>query len=112
MKFPCFISPTVYSFVSLTRNLLTKPGVKAVLSEKFNQDPLEQYFSRQRSAGGCNDNPTVTEFTNNTLSLQVGSTASKIMHKSRGSNTKCKRKFSDSDLVNCAKIPKKKRKTF
>ncbi|XP_072042699.1 uncharacterized protein [Amphiura filiformis] len=101
---------TVYSFVALTRKLLQLPGVHPILSEKFTQDPLEQYFSRQRASGGGNDNPTVAEFTNNTLSLQVSSDASKIIHKSqRGTNTRSKRNISDVDLLNSAELPKKRR---
>ncbi|XP_033111492.1 uncharacterized protein LOC117112515 [Anneissia japonica] len=62
---------TVKSFVSLTKELLQDTSVAYILSEKFSQDPLEEYFSKQRSAGGRNDNPTVDEFGNNFLRLHV-----------------------------------------
>ncbi|PIK40700.1 hypothetical protein BSL78_22455 [Apostichopus japonicus] len=43
---------TVKSFVSLAKELLQNPSVEYVLSEKFSQDPLEEYFSKQRGCGG------------------------------------------------------------
>ncbi|XP_071945700.1 uncharacterized protein [Antedon mediterranea] len=62
---------TVNSFVKLTKELLATDGVDYVLSEKLNQDPLEEYFSKQRGCGGRNENPTVHQFQHNALTLQV-----------------------------------------
>ena len=52
----------VRSFVEATRYLLTLPGVTGqyLLSERFSQDPLKNYFSRQRSNGGRCNNPTAS----------------------------------------------------
>ena len=36
--------------------------VKYVLSERFSQDPLENYFGRQRSMGSQRDNPSARVF--------------------------------------------------
>ena len=47
----------VNSFVELGKKLLSIPGVKAIFSERFNQDPLESFFGKQRQ--GYRDNPTV-----------------------------------------------------
>ncbi|XP_077866483.1 uncharacterized protein LOC144354694 [Saccoglossus kowalevskii] len=58
------------SFVAVAKELLCA-GVEFVLSEKFTQDPLEEYFSRQRACIGHNDNPTVEEFSRNTLSFKL-----------------------------------------
>lgn len=55
----------------LGKEMLSLPGVHFLLSEKFNQDPLEQYFSKQRGMGGFCDNPTVRQFQHNALRLQV-----------------------------------------
>ena len=33
-----------------------------MLTERFSQDPLENYFGRQRSIGGRKDNPAVPDF--------------------------------------------------
>lgn len=55
----------------MTPYLLSVPGVEFVLSEKLCQDPLESFFGKQRAAGGRNDNPTVQQFCQNTVSLRV-----------------------------------------
>ena len=51
---------TVNSFVELVEFLLTIAGVKAFLSEKLSQDPLEKFFGCQRQRGRVNENPTAT----------------------------------------------------
>jgi len=71
----------VKAVVELVRFLLSIPGVKYVLMEKFCQDPLESFFGQQRAQGRRNDNPTVAEFTINTNSLRVQSSiASDPLH--------------------------------
>ena len=62
-----------YSFYCITdkRNATTMPGTKFVLTERFTQDPLEEFFGKQRSFGGQNDNPTIMQFVHNTTSLRV-----------------------------------------
>ncbi|XP_071502692.1 uncharacterized protein [Diadema antillarum] len=62
---------TVRSFVTLAKQMLTEPGVQYILSEKFSQDPLEEYFSKQRGIGGRHDNPSVSQFGSNMQTLQV-----------------------------------------
>ena len=42
--------------------LLSIDGVEYILSEKFNQDPLEEYFGKQRARGGGIENPNVEMF--------------------------------------------------
>ena len=59
------------AFVEMARFLLKQPGVKFLLSERFCQDPLEAFFGHQRSKGGRNDNPTVKQFCDDTVSLRV-----------------------------------------
>ena len=52
----------VHSFVDLTKFLLEKhkDGNLFLLSGRLSQDPLENYFGKQRAGGGGrNDNPTV-----------------------------------------------------
>nr|XP_006814578.1 PREDICTED: uncharacterized protein LOC102809400 [Saccoglossus kowalevskii] len=53
---------TVNSFVDVTKYLLSQPGVVFILSEKFNQDPLESYFGNQRQMKGGNEAPSVLQF--------------------------------------------------
>lgn len=55
-------SPTVHSFTEIARKLLRLEGVRYVLSDKLNQDPIEEFFGKQRGAGGHHDNPTLEQF--------------------------------------------------
>jgi len=49
-----FSIPSVKSFVEITRYLLKLPGVTGhyFVSERLSQDPIENYFGRQRARGG------------------------------------------------------------
>ena len=59
------------SFLELAPFLLQQPGVKFLYSERFNQDPVEAFFGQQRARGGRNDNPTVQQFCDTTVSLRL-----------------------------------------
>ena len=50
--------------------LLGKEGL-CLLSEPFNQDPLESFFGQQRARGGRCDNPNVRNFLCNTQAIRV-----------------------------------------
>ena len=58
-------------FVELGKKVLRTPGVKAVFSERFNQDPLESFLGKQHQREGYRDNPTVKDFIYRTQSLHV-----------------------------------------
>ena len=45
--------------------LLEIDGVMYILSDKFNQDPLEEHCGRQRKKGGGIDYPTVENYGHN-----------------------------------------------
>jgi len=62
---------SVISFVNLAKELLQLYPGRFILSEHFNQDPVEEYFGRQRRRGGCNDNPTLAQFGQQDLALNV-----------------------------------------
>ena len=66
-----FLHTIVKSFVELVRYLFTVPGVKAFLSRRVSQDPLEQLFGCQRQQGGVHDNPSAAEFLKNSQVLRV-----------------------------------------
>ena len=51
--------------------LLTKDGIEYVLTERFNQDPVEIFFGQQHSRGCHNDNPSVLQFLQNTRALTI-----------------------------------------
>ena len=63
---------TVHSIVNCVKFLLQNNICKYVLTERFCQDPLENYFGRQRSMGARKDNPTLRDvgYNNNTIRNQ------------------------------------------
>ena len=69
----------VLSFVELTRFLFTVPGVKAFLSRRLSQDPLEQFFGCVRQRGGVHDNPNVVEFLKNSQVLRVVNSCKQVV---------------------------------
>ncbi len=59
---------TILSFKEVAKYLLNN-GVSYVLSERFCQDDLENYFGRQRAIGKRRDNPSVRDvgYNDNTI---------------------------------------------
>ena len=55
---------SVSSFLELVPELLNLPGVSYFLSEKLNQDPLENFFGLIRQHGRVNNNPTTMKLWN------------------------------------------------
>eukprot|EP00112_Aurelia_sp_Birch-Aquarium-sp1_P006927 Seg1756.13 transcript_id=Seg1756.13/GoldUCD/mRNA.D3Y31 product=Catalase protein_id=Seg1756.13/GoldUCD/D3Y31 len=64
------VQMTVHSTVELVKFLLSR-NVKYVLTERFCQDPLENYFGRQRGMGRRKDNPSLRDvgFNDNTIRM-------------------------------------------
>ena len=62
---------TVYSVIEATKFLLQE-GVEFILTERFCQDSVEEYFGNQRKLGRRNDNPDLKAFgyNNNTIMIQ------------------------------------------
>jgi hypothetical protein len=52
----------VYSFIEVSKFLISQKDGLFLLSERFNQGPLESYFGQQRARGGRSDNPSVRNF--------------------------------------------------
>lgn len=99
-------SSTVKAVVGLVRYCLEVPGVKCVLTEHLNQDPLEAFFGRQRMGCGRNDNPSVQSFLQKTVSLRVQGSAA--LQPFRGN---CRRRReSDRQPIPVDNTPIKKRK--
>ena len=48
---------------------LLSQGFQYVLTERFMQDVLEDYFGHQRAKGGRSDNPTAQQFGYNDLTI-------------------------------------------
>ena len=61
---------TVFSTVECVRFLL-KVGLKYVLTERFCQDTLEEYFGCQRSMGRRSENPDLNTFGYNNNSIRI-----------------------------------------
>ena len=55
----------------MAKFLLSQSSHGYILSERFNQDPIEAFFGQQRSRGQRNDNPSVQQFIHNTQALIV-----------------------------------------
>ena len=100
---------TVHSLVEVTKFLLSE-GLEYVLSEKFCQDLLEEYFGHQRSSrGGYSDNPTVQSFGYNDLTIAAQRSIAPVV---RG-NVMGRHKGESSKWVVVSEepLPKRKRKS-
>ena len=100
------LSFVVYSFVNLGRALLSEEGVKFLLSEKVSQDPLEEYFSKQRAKGGANENPTLEDFNRNFLGLNVA--GDELIRVLNGNTRGRYREIIQVDSTDERKLPTKK----
>ena len=62
---------TSFSLIECVKFLLNE-GMEYVLTKRFCQDPLEQYFGNQRKIGGRSDNPDIQQFgySDNTIRIQ------------------------------------------
>ena len=73
---------TAHSTVEVVKFPLSH-GLNSVLTERFRQDPLEQYFGNQRQRGRRSDNPDALQFAYNDRALFV-SDNSKCIRTSKG----------------------------
>lgn len=93
----------------MAKYLLKQTGVMYILSERLCQDPVEAFFGKQRACGGRNDNPTVKQFLDNTVSLRLqGSVA---LDPVRGNCRKRKRQDAKGPAsIDETPLPKRKNK--
>ena len=98
---------SVHSLIECTKFLL-ESGVKYVLTERFMQDCLEEYFGHQRERGRRSDNPDAVQFGYNDRILQVQRNAGLV---SRG-NVGARRMEGESrwPTIRDEPLPKKKKK--
>ncbi len=78
-----------------------------LLSEKISQDPVENYFGKQRARGGRNENPTLKQCVHNAAALRVQK--SLALDPVRGN---CRRKrlcYSETNIIDETPLPKRKR---
>ena len=59
--------------MAVTKYMLTKhqDDNLSILSERFSQDPLKNYFGQQRARGRRSDNPTVQRSLTNASALRI-----------------------------------------
>ena len=100
------------SFVEMTRYLLSQPNSDGLflLSERISQDPIENYFGKQRARGGRCDNPTVHECLKSAVAIRAQ--RSLEMDRVQG-NCRRKRRAVDGDspMIDSAPLPKRKRRS-
>lgn len=98
------------SFVEMTKFLLAQSGGDELflLSERFCQDPLENYFGKQRARGGRCDNPSFQECLQNANAIRAQHSLE--LDHVRG-NCRRKRRLLDatSPEIDSTPLPKRKR---
>ena len=94
---------TVNSIVEATQFLL-QLQVKYVLTERFCQDPLENYFGSQRSLGSRKDNPSMADFGYNDNAIRNQKNLKPIAH---GNVANCGMVALTDEPLSCRKKAKK-----
>ena len=93
-----FLSWQTYEGIKITVNLLIEAtkfllaeGFQYLLTERFCQDVVEEYFGRQRSQGRLSDNPNLYQFGYNDNAMRVHCIITPVMGNTRGARKgKCK----------------------
>ena len=88
----------------MAQYLLSQKEGLFLLSERFNQDPLESFFGQQRARGGRSDNPNVATFLHNAQAIRVQRTMA-IGH---GGNVRKRKTQWKTDIADLSR-PLKKR---
>ena len=98
---------SVHSAIEATKFLLQE-GMEFVLTERFCQDPLEEYFGNQRKLGRRNDNPDIKTFGYNNNTIRIQRAVSCQSGNTRGRNDK-RRSWEQviDDPLPCRKKPRK-----
>ena len=96
---------TALSTIEAVRFLLNK-GMPFVLTERFNQDVLEEHFGRHRGIGYRIDNPDLHQFGYNSNTFRVQRSIAPVTGNTRGGH-KQKRHVSWS-IVDDTPLPKRK----
>ena len=99
----------VYSFVELSKFLLSQREGLFILSEHFNQDPLESYFGQQRARGGRSDNPNARNFLYNEQAIRI----QRSMAIGHGGNVRKRKQQWSTDMDDlCRPLNKRPRKNL
>ena len=97
------IQITAHSLIEATKFLLSE-GVEFVLSERFCQDPVEEFFGNQRKLGRRSDNPDVYKFgyNNNTIRIQRSISCQSGNTRGRKDKSKAWYNITDEPLPSCS----------
>ena len=98
---------TVSSVVESVKYLL-RAGVKFVLTDHVNQDPLEIFFGQHRVIGRRNDNPTLHQFGYDSNTIREQRSACPIKGNTKGRKQKRKPSWS---VVDDTSLPKRNTKS-
>ena len=98
------------SFVALAKGFLGEYSDENIfiLSEKFSQDPPEEHFTEHRRRGGCSDNPTLNQFEDQALYLNV--MKSGLIDNLRGNTSGTGLRNVKIDIRDTRKLPTRKSK--
>ena len=80
---------SVFSVIETTKFLLQE-GMEFVLTERFCQDPAEEYFGNQRKLGRGSDNPDISSFGYNNNTIRIQRAVSCQSGNTRGRHTEAK----------------------
>lgn len=97
---------TTYSVIEATKFLLQE-GMEYVLTERFCQDPIEEYFGSQRKIGRRSDNPDIKMFGYNDNTIHIQRSVSCQSGNTRGRKDRKKAWVEVTDEP----LPKRKKKT-
>ena len=98
------IKISVHSLIECVQYLL-KSGMPYILSERFNQDVLEENFGRHRGLGRRNDNPTLHQFGYDSNTIRMARSVAPVTGNTKGKQKK-KRHVSWS-IVDHTPLPKR-----
>ena len=99
---------TVHSVIEEIKFLLQE-GMEFVLTERFCQDPVEEYFGKQRKIGRRSENPDIRMFgyNNNTIRIQRSVSCQSGNTRGRKDKRKAWQEVSD-DKLRCRKVKRSK----
>ena len=97
---------TTYSVIEATKFLLQE-GMEYVITERFCQDPIEEYFGSQRKIGRRSDNPDIKMFGYNDNTIRIQRSVSCQSGNTRGRKDRKKAWVEVTDEP----LPKRKKKT-
>lgn len=96
------------SFIKLGKLLFDDENAEFFLSEKISQDPVEEYFSKQRARGNADEHPDLQMVNRNVLALDV--TGDELLKVLNGNVRHNNRKRPTLDVTDMTRLPTKKSK--